>query len=108
MMRAMTGLLRNGILGLGLLAVASFAALSQAPQAERHQDGAVVMSDTPEWCARLAREVAALRQSLSGPYPQADMLARQGQRLCGSGHVRLGIIRLRYALMHLQAIRGAP
>ncbi len=102
MMPAMTGLLRNGILGVGLLAAASFAAFSQAPPAGRHQGGVVVMSDTPEWCARLAGEVAALRRSLSGPYPHADMLAQQGQRLCGSGHVRLGIIRLRYALMQLQ------
>ncbi len=111
MMPAMTSLLRGGVLGFGLLAAASIAALSQTPTNAAPPDtsgdggdggGIVVMSDTPQWCAHLASEVTALRQTLTGPHREADLLAQQGQRLCGAGHVRLGIMRLRYALMHLQ------
>lgn len=102
MMARMGTALRNGTLGLGLLAIGSAAALSQAPSSGQEQGGVVVMSDTPKWCAHLSGEVSALRQTTPGPHPEVDMLAREGERLCQSGHVRLGIIRLRYALMHLQ------
>ena len=109
MMARMTALLRRGILAAGLLALASATALSQAPasgaghdQSGRDPDGVQVMSDTAQWCAHLAGEVAQLQQSVAPPHEQADMLAREGKRLCAAGHIRLGIIRLRYALIDLE------
>jgi hypothetical protein len=90
---------RCTILVAALLATAS--ASAQAPRRAPDLDGMPVMSDTQAWCAHLASEVAALRQTLAGPHPAADRLAQQGWRLCSNGHVRLGISRLRYALIEL-------
>lgn len=109
MMGAMNAPLRSGALGalsaVLLLLVASNAALSQAPRDTADDSGVVVMSDTPEWCVHLQGEVAELAQAVAKPHVQADMLAREGRRLCARGRIRLGIMRLRYALMHLQALQ---
>lgn len=102
MIASMRTLLRNGVFAVGLLVIASAAALSQAPRDTGEDPGMAIMSDTPQWCAHLAAVVAALRQTVTRPHHEADLLAHEGQRLCGAGHVRLGIMRLRYALMHLQ------
>ncbi len=106
MIRRMNASLRAGTLGLGLLLLASTAAVSQAPSGASDDSNMEVMSDTPEWCVHLQGEVAALRQAVTKPHAEADMLAREGRRLCSLGRIRLGIMRLRYALMHLQEIQN--
>ena len=103
MIGAMRDVLRKGGLALGMLVVGSAAAVSQAPRSSGDRASIPVMSDTPQWCAHLAEEVAGLRRVATRPHETADRLARDGQQLCGTGHVRLGIMRLRYALMQLEA-----
>ena len=94
--------LRHAGIAIGLLVMASAAALPQSARSAADGGGMPVMSDTPQWCAHLAAQVAALRQTLTGPHVEADKLAQEGRRLCGTGHVRLGLSRLRYALIELR------
>jgi len=56
-----------------------------------------VLSDTPEFCAQLARRFA--RVKATRPYVPADSvaLAGEGEHLCATGRVRAGIARLRMA-----------
>ena len=107
MIAAMKVALRSGALGsmlaVALLMAASGAALSQASRDSSDDSGMIVMSDTPEWCAHLQNKVTELAQVVARPHVTADMLARQGRKLCAHGHIRLGITRLRYALIQLRA-----
>lgn len=59
-----------------------------------------VITDTQEYCGRLAARVAALPAAAREP---SRSLAAEGVRLCGSGHVRTGIAKLRRALRAAQA-----
>jgi len=61
-----------------------------------------VMSDTPEYCWHLAAEVAEARRAAPSTPPPVRVLADEGQRMCDSGMVRGGILRLRRALMLLR------
>lgn len=111
MIGAMNAPLRSGALGALLAATLLLtvppAALSQAPRAAPGDSGMVVMSDTPEWCVHLQGKVDELAQVVAKPHAQADRLAREGRHLCAIGRIRLGITRLRYALMHLEALQQA-
>ncbi len=111
MIGAMNAPLRSGALGALLAAALVFAAsrgaLSQAPGGTPDDNGIVVMSDTPEWCIHLQGKVAELAQTVAKPHAQADRLAREGRHLCAIGRIRLGIMRLRYALIHLEALQQA-
>ncbi len=100
-MRAMRGLVRSGVAAIGMLALASAAALSQAPHPPADDRGVAVTSDSQQGCAHLARQVGALQHAVVAPHQEADLLAMEGQHLCATGHIRIGVIRLRYALMHL-------
>lgn len=54
-----------------------------------------VTTDTREYCLALAERFAALRAVAP---PSALALAADGMRLCGNGHVRTGVARLRRAI----------
>ena len=59
-----------------------------------------VTTDSTAYCQELAVRLAA--QPGSGAEP-ARSLGEEGQRLCGTGHVRTGIAKLRRALRAAQA-----
>jgi hypothetical protein len=61
-----------------------------------------VMTDTPEYCWHLAAEVAEARRAAPVTPPPVRVLAEEGQRMCGSGMIRGGILRLRRALLLLK------
>lgn len=61
-----------------------------------------VITDTPEYCWRLAREVAAAQQMAPNTPPRVRVLATEGRRMCDAGMVRGGIRRLRSALILLR------
>jgi hypothetical protein len=54
-----------------------------------------VTTDTREYCGTLAARVAQTPAAAREP---SRSLAEQGVRLCGDGHVRTGIAKLRRAL----------
>jgi len=59
-----------------------------------------VITDTAEYCGTLATRLAALPGSHREP---ALSLANDGMRLCGNGHIRTGVAKLRRALRAAQA-----
>jgi hypothetical protein len=64
-------------------------------------DGPVrVTTDSTAYCAEL---VGRLAEQPYGRAEPARSLAEEGQRLCGKGHVRTGIAKLRRALRAAQA-----
>lgn len=64
------------------------------------QESARVTTDTPEYCDSLAQRIAASPAATREP---SRSLAAQGVALCGKGHVRTGIAKLRRALRAAQA-----
>lgn len=58
-----------------------------------------VISDTQEYCGSLAARLAA---NPAGAREPSRSLAAQGVELCGNGHVRTGIAKLRRALRAAQ------
>ena len=61
-----------------------------------------VTTDTPEYCLQLAAEVAEARRAAPATPPRVGLLAQEGERMCGNGMVRGGILRLRRALLLLR------
>lgn len=59
-----------------------------------------VTTDTPEYCTSLVTRLAGLPAAQQEP---SRTLAAEGERLCGSGHVRTGIAKLRRAVRAAQA-----
>jgi hypothetical protein len=59
-------------------------------------------TESAEYCAHLAQEVAQAREAAVSPPPDVDILREEGERLCGRGHVMGGIKRLRRALVMLR------
>ena len=51
--------------------------------------------DTPEYCRALARRLADLPAARAEP---SRSLGEEGRRLCGEGHVRTGVTKLRRAM----------
>ena len=92
-------------LAAGLAAWFALAATARAQSSgEAETPPALVTSDTPQFCARLAEQ---LRQEIRSRRPAAvsdevRMLEREGRRMCREGHVRPGILRIRRALMILK------
>ena len=81
--------------------VALFIALLGVPLAAAAADGPVrVTTDSTAYCAELAGRLAEQPYGLVEP---ARSLAEDGLRLCGKGHVRTGIAKLRRALRAAQA-----
>jgi hypothetical protein len=90
------------VMTLLALALASAAALSQAPPAA--PSGPLrVTTDTVEYCDTLAGQVATVRRQHPTAEPEAERLAAEGQHMCDTGLVRAGLLRLRRALLMLQA-----
>jgi hypothetical protein len=79
---------------LSALLLLSLPATAQTEQSPR------VTSDTPEYCGSLAARLAANPAAAREP---SRSLAAQGVELCGKGHVRTGIAKLRRALRAAQA-----
>ncbi|WP_380067542.1 hypothetical protein [Dankookia sp. GCM10030260] len=61
-----------------------------------------VTTDTPEYCRSLVTRLAGLPAAQQEP---SRSLGAEGERLCGSGHVRTGIAKLRRAVRAAQATR---
>lgn len=81
--------------------VALLLALAGAPLAAVAGDGPVrVTTDSTAYCAELAGRLAEQPHGRAEP---ARSLADEGLRLCGKGHVRTGIAKLRRALRAAQA-----
>ena len=84
-----------------LLALAVLALAVLPLPADASPDGPVrVTSDSTAYCAELASRLAEQPHGHAEP---ARSLAEEGQRLCGKGHVRTGIAKLRRALRAAQA-----
>jgi len=73
-----------------VLSLAAAAAAEQSPR---------VTTDTAEYCGSLAARVAGTPAASREP---SRSLAAQGVALCGNGHVRTGIAKLRRALRAAQ------
>lgn len=58
-----------------------------------------VTTDTPEYCSSLVTRLAGLPAAQQEP---SRSLAAEGERLCGNGHVRTGIAKLRRAVRAAQ------
>jgi hypothetical protein len=58
-----------------------------------------VTTDTLEYCLQLHGKVDEMVQIAPSPPPEVTSLETEGQRLCGQGQLRGGILRLRRALM---------
>jgi hypothetical protein len=63
-----------------------------------------VITDTPEYCGAL---VARLSANPAAALEPSRSLAAQGVELCGNGHVRTGIAKLRRALRAAQAAQAS-
>ena len=63
------------------------------------EPGPRVTTDTVEYCGSLAARLAAMPAAGNEP---SRSLAAEGVRLCGIGHVRTGVAKLRRALRAAQ------
>ena len=61
-----------------------------------------VITHTTQYCEELSVRAATLRRQAAAPQEEARLLAAEGDRLCGQGQIRPGIIRLRRAIMLLR------
>ena len=68
----------------------------------------VVTTDTPRYCMQLLDQVSDLMRIVSAPPPEVSSLSTEGQRMCGDGQTRGGIMRLRRALVLLRAQTTPP
>lgn len=62
-----------------------------------------VTTDTLEYCNHLLARVVEMRNAQEFPYEEVDRLTAEGRRMCAHGLVRRGIMRLRRALVMMQA-----
>ena len=62
-----------------------------------------VITYTRQYCEELSVRAAVLYQGAQAPLEEARLLAVEGDRLCGQGQIRPGIIRLRRAIVLLRA-----
>jgi hypothetical protein len=97
------GVIRS--LGLGLLL------LNGGPSASAGTDPtpAVVTTDTPEYCQKLADRIGQVIHTTAAPLPvEVASLSTEGNRMCHDGLTRGGILRLRRALLILEQGAAAP
>ncbi len=64
------------------------------------EPGPRVTTDTAEYCGSLAARLAEMPAATQEP---SRSLAAEGMRLCGNGHLRVGIAKLRRAVRAAQA-----
>jgi hypothetical protein len=89
-----------GLAGL-LLFVSAWMALSPVSGQPAPQQ---ITTDTPQYCLVLLDRVSELVRGLPSPPPQeVTNLSAAGQQMCDQGQTRGGIMRLREALVLLQA-----
>jgi len=65
------------------------------------ETGTRLTTDTVEYCGTLAARVATIPTALLEP---SRSLAAEGVKLCGNGHIRTGIAKLRRAIRAAQAM----
>ena len=80
------------ILVIAALTAAAGPAADQTPR---------ILDATPEYCRSLAGRLAALPAARLEP---SRSLGEQGVKLCGAGHVRTGVTKLRRALRAAQEV----
>ena len=85
------------VLGLG-----ATAALSQTAPPPPIGGPALVTTDTPEYCETLAQRVARAEHVRPNPPRAVEELAEEGHRMCTTGLIRGGLVRLRRALLMLR------
>lgn len=67
-----------------------------------------VTTDTPEYCLYLLDRVSDLVRVAANPVPhEVTDLTTEGQRMCAHGQTRMGIMRLRSALMMMEKGDGS-
>ena len=87
------------VLGLGLVTAGAVDTLPVVGQPAPQR----VTSDTPEYCLKLHDRVSELMRATGSPMPsEVAFLSSEGQRMCGQGQTRGGILRLRRALMLME------
>jgi hypothetical protein len=66
-----------------------------------------ITTDTPEYCEKLLRRIGELVRLATAPVPhEASDLTAEGQKMCDHGQTRMGIARLRNALMIMEKDNG--
>ena len=91
-----------GATAAALLAAGVVACRSEA-RANAPAEPVRVITHTRQYCEELSARAAVLRQNAPAAPAEAQLLAAEGDRLCGQGQIRPGIIRLRRAIMLLRA-----
>lgn len=94
-----------------LLALGFLPAMSAGPVSAQDvvtQSGPMeIITDTPGYCLQLLDRVSNLVRLASAPVPQEITdLTTEGQRMCAKGQTRMGIMRLRSALMQMEKVDG--
>jgi hypothetical protein len=66
-----------------------------------------ITTDTPEYCQKLLRRIGEMVRLATVPVPhEASDLTNEGQKMCDHGQTRMGIMRLRSALMIMEKDEG--
>jgi len=94
-------MVRDNVLRFGMtsLAVLSLTQFRAAPQSYAQSVEPTMTSDTPEYCGVLMDRINLMTRTAAMPPPtEAATLSELGERMCGSGQARAGILRLRRAL----------
>jgi hypothetical protein len=93
----------------GLLCLLGGLALLADRQARGQGTPEMVTTDTPQYCMHLLDQVSGLVRAAPAPPPEeVTSLSTEGQRMCGHGQTRGGILRLRRALVLMRAATSAP
>ena len=86
-----------------LVAGISFTSLGAMPAWAQERPDPVVTSDSAEYCGELIDRIGLLARASHGPLPsEATALSEEGERMCGHGQTRGGILRLRRAILMLR------
>lgn len=98
-----SSMLNARVLGVsGVLLSLGVAAALLPPRAAGQSAPVVITTDTPEYCLHLLDQVSELMRIAPAPPPEVTSLSTEGQRMCGQGKTRGGIMRLRRALVLLR------
>jgi len=81
-----------------VLVVATASAMAQTAPPPSVSVPPRMMTDSAEYCAHLANEVARVGRNRGSASPEVQSLADEGNRMCSVGHYRQGVHRLRRAL----------
>jgi hypothetical protein len=95
---------RHVLLAGAALAALALLVLSQAG-APSDPGPMTVTTDTIAYCDELAEKVDAEREAHPPGDPEIGRLAAEGRQMCDTGLIRGGLIRLRRALLLLEATK---